>query len=616
MSLLKLIQYKNIFFFNISTILFMLLIAPINKAQDLPDEFLDTLPADVQEQFNEAAKQNENEEKLEGLFRLDTSQKKNQLILKILKNQLKELELRVNGSNDQDLKLQRFGQNFFSSTQSSFMPINIANFGDDYVVDVGDTFNLQLVGSVEENFDVIVQRDGSLVIPEFGKIFISGLPLKDSVNKIEQFFKTNAVGIEPIITLASLRDIQVLMIGGIEQPGMYTLSGGSSILHALNVAGGINQKGSYRKIEIIRDNEVISVVDLYDILVFAKNIFSETLRSGDAIKVYPAGISIPITGGISNEGIYEIKDGESLDTLLQFAGGFSSSFGGMENVILRRVTDNMENFLSIPLSDINRTFLQPRDAVILPFYDPEVFEVSKATISGMVNKPGSYPINDQSTLLDLIKQAGGYKENAYPYAGIFKRKNAKDLQDNFKQKVFGDTINEIISNAASGASSIGVEALNLLLEEQKAQQNSGRIITTFILSELENNSSANIALRDGDEIVIPPLMGHIYLFGDFNEPNILPYNAEYGIKDYIKMVAGKKESATKHLIIIDPDGKSKYVRDSRFLSFNDNIDLYPGSIIYMPRNIGKVKGVQFAATVAPVLSSLAISLASLNSIDN
>ena len=67
----------------------MLLIAPINKAQDIPDEFLDTLPADVQEQFNEAAKQNENEEKLEGLFRLDTSQKKNQLILKILKNQLK-----------------------------------------------------------------------------------------------------------------------------------------------------------------------------------------------------------------------------------------------------------------------------------------------------------------------------------------------------------------------------------------------------------------------------------------------------------------------------------------------------------------------------------------------
>jgi len=96
----------------------------------------------------------------------------------------------------------------------------------------------------------------------------------------------------------------------------------------------------------------------------------------------------------------------------------------------------------------------------------------------------------------------------------------------------------------------------------------------------------------------------------------LPYNAEYGIRDYIKMVAGKKESATNHLIIIDPDGKSKYVRDSRFLSFNDNIDLYPGSIIYMPRNIGKVKGVQFAATVAPVLSSLAISLASLNSIDN
>ena len=125
MSLLKLIQYKNIFFFNISTILFMLLIAPINKAQDLPDEFLDTLPADVQEQFNEAAKQNENEEKLEGLFRLDTSQKKNQLILKILKNQLKELELRVNGSSNQDLNYKGLDITFLTQHSRHLCPLTL-----------------------------------------------------------------------------------------------------------------------------------------------------------------------------------------------------------------------------------------------------------------------------------------------------------------------------------------------------------------------------------------------------------------------------------------------------------------------------------------------------------
>ena len=148
------------------------------------------------------------------------------------------------------------------------MPINVANFGDDYVVDVGDTFNIQLIGSVDENLELIVQRDGSLVIPEFGKVYIAGLPLKDAFKKIESFFATKAVGVEPISSLASLRDIQVLLIGGIEQPGMYTVSGGSSFLHAINVAGGISENGSFRKIEVIRDNKVITTIDLYDILVF------------------------------------------------------------------------------------------------------------------------------------------------------------------------------------------------------------------------------------------------------------------------------------------------------------------------------------------------------------
>ncbi|MDA9936236.1 SLBB domain-containing protein [Gammaproteobacteria bacterium] len=585
-------------------------------AQELPDEFLDTLPADVQEQFNEAAKQSENEEKLEGLFRLDTSQKKNQLILKILKNQLKSLELRINAKDGNENQLQRFGYNFFNSTQSSFMPINVANFGDDYIIDVGDKFNIQLVGSSDDDLELIVQRDGTLVIPELGKVFISGLPLKDSLDRIDSFFSTKAVGVEPIVSLASLRDIQVLMIGGIEQPGMYTLSGGSSILHAINVAGGIRKNGSFRKIEIIRDNKTISSVDLYDILVFGKNIFLKTLRSGDAIKIFPAGINIPITGGVSNEGIYEIKNGESLGQLIQYAGGFNQSSGDMETVIVRRIENNSESFLSIPLSQLNNTEIKPRDAVILPFYSPEIFKVSTVSITGMVNKPGTYPINDGSRLLDVIKDAGGYKNNAYPYAGVLLRANAKELQDQFKQKVFGDTINEIISNAASGGSAIGVEALNLLIEEQKSQRNTGRVISSFIMNELENNPELNIAMVDGDEIFIPALVEQVYLFGDFNEPNVLPYNANFKVKDYIQMVAGKKESATKHMIIIDPDGKSHYINNLKFFSFNDDIDIYPGSIIYMPRNIGKVRGIQFAATIAPVLSSLAISLASLNSIDN
>lgn len=158
----------------------------------------------------------------------------------------------------------------------------------------------------------------------------------------------------------------------------------------------------------------------------------------------------------------------------------------------------------------------------------------------------------------------------------------------------------------------------LLLEEFRSQSEDlkGRMIADFDISNIENNQSLNIPVIDGDEIHIPKVPYHIYLFGDFREPSILPYNPAMSINDYVQLAAGKRPSSARHFIVIDPNGVAHYVNNNSLFLFGKNIDIYPGSIIYMPRQIGKIRGLQYATAISPVLSSLAISLASLNSITN
>ena len=106
------------------------------------------------------------------------------------------------------------------------------------------------------------------------------------------------------------------------------------------------------------------------------------------------------------------------------------------------------------------------------------------------------------------------------------------------------------------------------------------------------------------------------MFGDFRNPSNITYDPNTSLSEYIQIAGGPKESAYREIVIIDPDGKTHIYSTSFFSVLDTQVNIYPGSIIYAPRDIGKLSGVLYASTVAPILSGLAISLASLNSINN
>ncbi len=587
----------------------------------LDEDFLNSLPEDVQKELTED--DSEGQRPVDILLNSKTSSLKNREALKIIQKQLAILEEKMDEENNESNAIGRFGLNFFNSTQSTFMPVNVPNLNNDYIVDVGDKLSINIVGSDSAKLDsVFVDRDGSISIQEFGKVFVAGKAF-DSVQKIiDNFVQAKSLGNEVFVTLAELRDIQVIMLGEVEAPGIYTIAGGSNVLHALNVAGGISPNGSFRSISVIRSGKEINNLDLYETLVYGKTgIFNFNLRAGDTIFTKPIDFFVPITGGVNKPALFDIKNGETLSDLVSFAGGFSQDSFNSNLVVLERDNISGTETIEVQKNNLPEIKLQPRDSVIVPKYKKEIKAASQVTVSGAVHRPGKYTIEDGTTLSQVISMAGGYKNDSYEFGGMFYRKSIQELDTTFGKRIYADTINFLVSNLGQGAGGgsqqpLTGDFLKVLIEEFQSQDPIGRLIVDFNLSKLKSNPSLDVRLEDQDIIDIPSVPQHVYLFGDFNQPVTLPYNPEFDLNDYINLAAGKKSSATDHMILIDPNGMSHYFEKQRFNLFNYDHDIYPGSIIYLPRELGKIEGVMFAAAVAPILSSLTLSLASINSITN
>lgn len=591
--------------------------APIFAQMDesiLTPEFLEGLPASVRDQIAGKNKAQQKEE-LEVLFRTDTSIQSNRKILETLKKQLFELESRMK-PQDNINGLKRFGDIFFSSLQSSFMPINVPNMIGEYIVDVGDTFNLILTGMAQGTHEIMVQRDGSLILPEIGKVYVAGNSLEDVDKIVTEYVNRSSLGVTTFLNLSKVRDMQILMLGGVASPGIYTLSGGSNVLGALNVAGGISSNGSYRKIDIKRDGEVIESVDLYDTFVFGETPFKSSLRSGDIIFVHPVSFLVPISGGVNNPAIYEILRGETLTQALNFAGGFSEGFAGYSNLNVNRFDLQNQMVMEIDVTGSSDLTLQPRDSVLVPSFTNSVDFTKTVTIDGMVERPGTYHISENERLSSLIERAGGYKSGAYVYGSALFREAALKKEKLYAQLNYSDTVNYIVSNIGKPNININSAAMDLLAEELRSRNYTGRIITEFSLGKISSDPSLDARLEHKDKIFIPALQKVVYLFGEFKNPSNVMYDSSLSIGDYIKVVGGVEESAFNKILIIDPDGRTHIYNQKNIFAFGMDVDIYPGSIIYAPRDIGKLGGLTYASSLAPILSSLAISLASLNSISN
>ncbi len=582
--------------------------------QEFDEGYLQSLPPEIQADVlkNIAQEADTKAELYRGpkttVLQLDTA-------LQQIKLQLTEIENELLDEEDGNQIIERFGKRFFKSFQSSFAPVEIANISDEYRVDVGDMFDITLVGQINESFaEIPVAKDGTITISNLGKFKVAGLNLGEVSDLVNKLVQQKIVGQEVFITLAELRDINILVVGGIDFPGMYTVSGNSNILSALDMAGGPSDNGSYRSILLKRNNEVIFEYDLYDVFINGNINFNHTLQAGDVILISPKGKEIAISGGVNNPAYYEIRSGETLFDAINFAKLTQNSNKNLITVE-RRLPDRT-NIFTTTYEGSKSLEAMNSDNVLVDFINIKNSPLKSVEIRGEVINPGIYPISAQDTLSTLITRAGGYKSNAYPFAASLFRENTKIIEQTIHEKIYKDMITYLATAARTAQAAVS-GSLPLLLAEFKSVQPLGRVTTEFNLDKLQQNKSLDITLQDGDVIEIPQYSPEVFVFGEVLNPGSKSFRASYKIKDYLQLAGGEGRLADKSkIILIHPNGDTFLHSGPLNLFKNDNVEVYPGSVVYVPRHIGKIEGVNYAATVAPIFSSLALSLASLNTISD
>ncbi len=572
-------------------------------AQDLSaidQDYLDSLPEEVRNDILKEIKEEDSDK---------------DKVLKIPSSEISSLETVKRWEqflkNEGIEKSERFGMQMFRSMQSTFMPINLPNLSSDYVLDIGDVLEIELYGSKEDTLIEEIARDGSITIKEVGKVFISGKSLAESTSLIEKSVNDIFIGTDVYVNIKSLRDIQVLITGFSKFPGIYTLGGNTNILHALNVSGGISNDGSLRLIDIKRDGKVLKTFDLYESLIFGNIDFQDTLRSGDSIYIHPAQKLVRAGNGFVNTGIFELKNDENFADFLKFSGGLSRDVS-TKKISINTFQNGKFNKSITTLDQLLNLTPNNNDSL---YAVQDLYGVIK--ISGEVFNPGTYEISSEETIKSIIERAGGYKDGAYPFGGVLLREEAKEIERQNNLRLYNNFIKYIASSISKGTGSQVGTSLPTVLNELKNVQVFGRVQAEFDLINLNENVTADIFLADKDEIIIPKFQPIVYIYGEVQNPGGMKYSPNLSTKDYIKFAGGfTNYSNTDKVIVVDPSGSAKvYTNRNINFNLNNSIDIYPGSLIYVTRDIDKVAGLEFTAASASIFSSLALALASLNSIN-
>jgi len=604
---------------NTLILMFSFLLTASLNSQELDSSFLDSLPEDIQKDLMEKnSKQglNSQENYKPYLYSSKLSQAEELITLKErLELDLKELERRLSFDNDFTVNdgLKLYGSDFFNTFQTSFMPTNEPNPDSDYFLDTGDVINIQLVGQKDKINDHIVGGDGSISLEDIGKVIIAGMSLGEASSFIKSKINSAYIGTEAFISLSEIRDVNVLVTGNAKNPGIYTLTGNSNILHAISAAGGISEFGSYREINLIRNDKIVESLDVYKLLINGQYNLKKRLRSGDVIFVEARKSIVAIDGAVYRPAKYEVLDGQNLDSVIEFANGIKRT-ADLQNVSLERILDGA--LKTIPI--VNKSQFKTITALDGDLVYIREHPYKEAKILGAVFKPGSYTMAPNESLNDLIQKAGGYTNNAYLLGAVYINEDAKEINKKAKDILYQEFLDNIISVSQQNISeNFDLTPIVQLTKEIKNNQSNGRVVI-----DLQDQETLDLySVKENDSLFIPETNNVVYVYGETSIEGAVMFSENQTAEYFIKKSGGYKKYADKEAIyILHPNGESQLYSSKRNIfesSPQSSTTIYPGSIIFVPRELDEATPRRLAAQAyVSILGNLGIALASLSSINN
>ena len=425
-----------------------------------------------------------------------------------------------------------FGHDIFQNDKLTFEPnMNIAT-PTSYILGPGDEVLIDVYGTSQTSKQYAVSPEGTIIVEKIGPVTVSGLTVEQAQAKVSAKMGQHYQGSSIKLTIGQTRTVVVNVLGEVVNPGTFTLSAFSTVFNALYLAGGITELGTLRNILVSRNGKIVSKIDVYDYILNGKLTGNILLQDNDAIIVGTYDALVYIKGAIKRPMYYEMKEGETLKSLLTYAGGYLSEAN--KNVVtVDRKTNEGLTVHTVEEWDFANFIVQDGDAVsvknIIGRYQ------NKVEVNGSVFYPGQYELSsDCNSVRTLIEKAGGIKEDAFTNRALLFR-----LTEQRTRKT------------------ISLDLAGIL---------SGRVPDVI----LENEDVLAVA---SDEELIKSR--HYTIYGPVSMPGTFPYIENMTLEDAIVTAGGLKEEAL--LSNVEVARRLQYT-DERDTIYNTKVKIFTFNI--------------------------------------
>lgn len=424
---------------------------------------------------------------------------------------------------------QVFGRNIFNTRNLTFEPsVNLAT-PPNYRLGPGDEVIIDIWGTSQNTIRQQISPDGTINIEKIGPVSLSGMTVSEANEYLKRVLGKTYSGLdapdgtlEIRLTLGNARTIQINVMGEVVQPGTYALSSFSTVFHALYRAGGVNEIGSLRNVQVTRNGKTVAKVDVYDFIMKGKTQDDIRLQEGDVIIVPAYEALVQISGNVKRPMKFEMKKNETLATLINYAGGFSADAYTRS---LRVVRQNGEEYEINTVKEIDYSAYPMRNGDVVTAEAILNRFTNKLEVRGAVYRPGIYQLNGEiNTVRALVNEAKGLTGDAFTNRAVLQRERE-------------DLTTEIIS----------VDVRSIMA-----------------------GTSPDIPLQKNDILYIPSIhdledRGDVAIFGEVAKPDSYSYSDNMTLEDLIIRAGGLRESASTVRVDVSrriKDPKSTHSTDS------------------------------------------------------
>ena len=426
-----------------------------------------------------------------------------------------------------------FGHDIFNNKNLTFEScMNLAT-PQNYRLGPGDVVNVDIWGASQQSVSETISPDGTITIEDVGVISLGGMSVKQAKQRLKNVLGPRYQDSRIELTLGQTRTITISVMGEVKMPGTYTMSAFATVYNALYMAGGPNDIGTLRNVQVFRNGKLLSKVDIYDFLLNGKLTGDVRLQDNDIITVSPYEALVNITGKVKRPMFYEMKKTESAATLLRYAGGFTGD-AYTKAIRVNRKAGHQYSVFSVNEFDLNDFKMMDEDSVSV---DSTLTRYQNLVeVKGAVFRPGMYQVGGHiCTVKALIEAADGLTENAVSHHAVMHR-----MQPDRTLKMQSIDIKGILEGTVPDV-------------------------------ELRNEDVLYIASREEEK-----LDQTVTIHGEVNYPGVYRYASNETIEDLVLQAGGLTNAASLAKVdvarrIIDPDA----MEAGDTLAFTYNFKLNP-----------------------------------------